>query len=248
MLNLGEKCSKDSLIRWAQQTIGHDSNCNEQKPSLVPANPGHMNTHPYTQSNKISNLISPNNGVDSMAETKCILAYIILKELGQSFEGAERLAALSDAAPACAHEIYLELGRIPTEKREGIKNLTEMVPLDPRSYQQHLKKIYKAFTSSPQHDSSCPRFSFVIVMIAYVVDLCRRFLENDCGNEIPSIHGVATRLMLDQDTPLSPANWSEWMEADSQKHRPPLERRPSMAWEFAGTVLSLLDAYTRHTR
>ena len=34
-----------------------------------------------------------------------------------------------------------------------------------------------------------------------------RFLENGKGHEIPSIHGHATRLMLDTETPLSPPNW-----------------------------------------
>ena len=69
-------------------------------------------------------------------------------------------------------------------------------------------QVYKDFVSrSPNYQPGKPSYGMLICMIVYLVELCRRFLEHHRAYEIPSIHGHATRLMLDPETPLSPTNW-----------------------------------------
>ena len=68
--------------------------------------------------------------------------------------------------------------------------------------------MYKDFVSNTPHfEPGKPSFGVLMCMVVYLVELCRRFLDNDRGHEIPSIHAHATRLMLDPETLLAPANW-----------------------------------------
>jgi len=179
------------------------------------------------QSNKINNLLAPGSDADARLETRAILAYIITKELEREFEGSEKLLILSNSAPPCANTLYAELQQLPTDQRAGIKNLTEKVSFDPRSYQHHITKVYKDFVSNTPHfEPGKPSFGVLMCMVVYLVELCRRFLDNDRGHEIPSIHAHATRLMLDPETLLAPANWAEYLETHPPKGRPALDRRP----------------------
>lgn len=210
------------------------------------------NQHSY-QTNKISNLIAPpsaENGADSKLETRAILAFILLKELDASFDGADKMQTMANKAPQCVHTIYTELQRLPSEHRLGMKKLTEKVSLDPRSYQHHITKVYKDFIAhAPQYQPGNPTMGMLMCLIVYLVELCQRFLENGKGHEIPSIHGHATRLMLDTETPLSPPDWTEYLETHPPRgQRPPLERRPSLAADAAAMLFYVVEAYAKYTK
>ena len=71
-----------------------------------------------------------------------------------------------------------------------------------------IPQVFKEFVShTPQCEAGKPTFGMLLCLIVYLIELCRRFLDNDRGYEIPSIHNTATRLMLDAEHQLSPANW-----------------------------------------
>jgi len=233
---------------WWAQTIGHESNRGSESPV-----PSQMNNNHTFQpaNNRISSLIGQTNGVDSRVETRAILSYILIQELGSDFEGSEKLVVMADSAPPCAELIYTEILKIPSEQRKGIKNLTDQVSLDPRSYQHDITKVFKEFVSHTQYEAGKPTFGMLLCLIVYLVELCRRFLDNDRGNEIPSIHNTATRLMLDADHQLSPANWAEYLENHPPREksdRPPLERRPSAAANAAAMIFSMVEAYSKYTK
>ena len=69
------------LSRWAQ-TIGHESNRGSESPV-----PNQMNNNHSFQpaNNRISSLIGQNNGVDTRVETRAILSFILIQELGETF-------------------------------------------------------------------------------------------------------------------------------------------------------------------
>lgn len=232
---------------WAQ-TIGHDSRGGA--PGTPPAQSNLMSSSQNTfQTNRISSLLAPGSDADARLETRAILAYLITKELEREFEGSEKLLVLANSAPACATTLYNELQQLPTEQRAGIKNLTEKVSFDPRSYQHHITKVYKDFVSNTAHfEPGKPSFGVLMCMIVYLVELCRRFLDNNKGQEIPSIHKHATLLMLDPESLLAPANWTEYLEAHPPKQRPVLERRPSLAADAAALVFYMVEAYTKYTK
>lgn len=238
---------KLSIIRWAQ-TIGHESNRGSESPV-----PNQMNNNHSFQpaNNRISSLIGQNNGVDTRVETRAILSFILIQELGSDFEGSDKLVVMANSAPPCATSIYSEILKIPSEQRKGIKNLTDQVSLDPRSYQHDITKVFKEFVSHTQYEAGKPTFGMLLCLIVYLVELCRRFLDNDRGNEIPSIHNTATRLMLDAEHQLSPANWAEYLENHpprEKSERPPLERRPSAAANAAAMIFSMVEAYSKYTK
>ncbi|XP_063681592.1 uncharacterized protein LOC134816597 isoform X3 [Bolinopsis microptera] len=235
-------------LQWAQ-TIGHESNRGSQSPV-----PNQMNnTHTFPPANRISSLVGSNSGnVDNRLETRAILSFILLKELGSEFEGSDKLVVMANSAPPCTHQIYSEILKIPSEQRKGIKNLTDQVSLDPRSYQHDITKVFKEFVShTPQCEAGKPTFGMLLCLIVYLIELCRRFLDNDRGYEIPSIHNTATRLMLDAEHQLSPANWTEYLENHPPRERsdrPPLERRPSAAANAAAMIFHMVEAYSKYTK
>lgn len=210
------------------------------------------NNHSFQPANnRISSLIGQNNGVDTRVETRAILSFILIQELGSDFEGSDKLVVMANSAPPCATSIYSEILKIPSEQRKGIKNLTDQVSLDPRSYQHDITKVFKEFVSHTQYEAGKPTFGMLLCLIVYLVELCRRFLDNDRGNEIPSIHNTATRLMLDAEHQLSPANWAEYLENHpprEKSERPPLERRPSAAANAAAMIFSMVEAYSKYTK
>ncbi|XP_063681591.1 uncharacterized protein LOC134816597 isoform X2 [Bolinopsis microptera] len=242
------KSAVGSFKRWAQ-TIGHESNRGSQSPV-----PNQMNnTHTFPPANRISSLVGSNSGnVDNRLETRAILSFILLKELGSEFEGSDKLVVMANSAPPCTHQIYSEILKIPSEQRKGIKNLTDQVSLDPRSYQHDITKVFKEFVShTPQCEAGKPTFGMLLCLIVYLIELCRRFLDNDRGYEIPSIHNTATRLMLDAEHQLSPANWTEYLENHPPRERsdrPPLERRPSAAANAAAMIFHMVEAYSKYTK
>lgn len=240
-------CKLSFVTRWAQ-TIGHESNRGSQSPV-----PNQMNnTHTFPPANRISSLVGSNSGVDNRLETRAILSFILLKELGSEFEGSDKLVVMANSAPPCTHQIYSEILKIPSEQRKGIKNLTDQVSLDPRSYQHDITKVFKEFVShTPQCEAGKPTFGMLLCLIVYLIELCRRFLDNDRGYEIPSIHNTATRLMLDAEHQLSPANWTEYLENHPPRERsdrPPLERRPSAAANAAAMIFHMVEAYSKYTK
>ena len=83
------------------------------------------------------------------------------------------------------------------------RSVTHHLPSPPALFLQ----VFKEFVSHTQYEAGKPTFGMLLCLIVYLVELCRRFLDNDRGNEIPSIHNTATRLMLDAEHQLSPANW-----------------------------------------
>ncbi|XP_063681594.1 uncharacterized protein LOC134816597 isoform X5 [Bolinopsis microptera] len=211
------------------------------------------NTHTFPPANRISSLVGSNSGnVDNRLETRAILSFILLKELGSEFEGSDKLVVMANSAPPCTHQIYSEILKIPSEQRKGIKNLTDQVSLDPRSYQHDITKVFKEFVShTPQCEAGKPTFGMLLCLIVYLIELCRRFLDNDRGYEIPSIHNTATRLMLDAEHQLSPANWTEYLENHPPRERsdrPPLERRPSAAANAAAMIFHMVEAYSKYTK
>jgi len=233
--------------RWAQ-TIGHESS---RGSSPVPNQMSNSHTcQPNT--NRIVDLLGSSNGVDNRVETRAILSFILIKELGSEFEGSDKLVVMANSAPSFADSIYSEILKIPSEQRKGIKNLTDQVSLDPRSYQHDITKVFKEFVSHTQYEAGKPTFGMLLCLIVYLVELCRRFLENDRGYEIPSIHNTATRLMLDAEHQLSPANWAEYLENHPPRERTDrphtLERRPSAAANAAAMIFSMVEAYSKYTK
>lgn len=230
------------IARWAQ-TIGHDNPRGGSSPVPSQLNSGHSCSLPP---NRISSLLEPGN--DNRMETRAILSYILIKELGSDFEGSDRLLLMADSAPACAKSVYTAMLKVPLEQRVGIKNLTEKVSLDPRSYQHQITKVFKEIvTHTPHYEAGKPSFGMLMCLIVYLVELCRRFLDHGSGCEIPSIHNTACRLMLDDEHRLSPANWAEYLDSHPQREKPPLERRPSLG-DAAAIIFYAVEAYSKFTK
>ena len=178
---------------------------------------------------------------------RAILAYVITETLGSDWHESQKLAEFSEQAPSVTEQLLHELGKINSETVAECTRAARLFPIEPTTYKHQLREFYTEFLDEAKRMGQFENPATMTTFIAFIVEVCRRCIEEGQSKEVLPIYEYSCRLMSESSTTGIPNSWEQYIDSLCASSSDYSRTRRQLLWDALLVILRTYENYNLYT-